>query len=188
MSTVEKIKRHFDPLEVCKGQFDDLKAAISVNMQTKRSNSGRDVNSLGLPEATSGETEASLRTIAEWDGDNLTISFVGRKGIKGIDEGYSPSEVRAEHGTVQNLYYELKPWARTKEARYGLPDKSINPWSVATNIWEKGTVLYRQGGGTEMMKGLLPEVVRNIEREFHLRLDKQAYNFIKAEIDDIFKI
>lgn len=187
MPDANKILDFFSPeqlINICEEEFAPLRDQIITNLQTKTRSSGKRVNSLDLPEETSGETAASLRTIAEQNNIGLIVSFVGRKGIRGIDEGTSPSEAKEEHGSVENLYYALKPWARDKEAKYGLDYKSINAWFAAKNIWEKGTVLYQEGGGTEIMKDLLPKAVERIDAKITDALDASIYQLLNKTILD----
>ena len=186
MSVTDDILNYFSPEElirICEEEFITLREQIIVNLQTKTRSSGKRVNSLGLPEETSGQTANSLQTIAEQNNIGLIVSFVGRKGIKGIDQGTSPEETHDEYGNIDNLYYALKPWAREKEAKYGLDQKSINAWFVAKNIWEKGTVLYQEGGGSEIMKDLLPPVIDNISQKLTEKLDTSIYQLLEKSIE-----
>lgn len=186
MSTVKDIQAYFSPdkiVKICEEEFDTLREQIITNLETKRTNSGAQVNSLGLPAYTTGETANSLRTIAEQNGIGLVVSFVGREGIQGIDKGYSPAEIHAEHGTVENLYYALKPWARAKESRYALTPNSINAWFVAQKLWEAGTVLYRQGGGTESITDLLQPTIERIDLRLTGVLDSTIYELLDKGIE-----
>lgn len=101
MPTIRQIEEVFSPeriITICEDEFGPLAEQIAFNIMTKRTNSGADVNALGLPEETTGATAESLKTIHESTNGGLTVSFVGRKGIKNIDEGSSPQDVQEEFG------------------------------------------------------------------------------------------
>lgn len=169
---------------LCREEFESLAQAIAHNMQTKTKNSGHDVNSLSLPEETSGDTARSLQTVVENHTDGFSVSFVGRKGIKGIDEGTSAQETQEEWGgSFESFYSAIKKWARLKESKYGLEFKSINEYWVAKNVWEKGTVLHREGGGTEVMKDLLPPMIERIDNRITAELGNSIYQLLDATIE-----
>lgn len=185
MKAVDDILKYFDPnkfVEICKQHFDDLKTQIVANIRTKTSTSGASVNSLGVPEWTSGSTASSLQTISEKSGSSVEISFVGRVGIAGIDKGYSPSEVQAQYSSFDSFLFAIERWAQAKEGIYGIED--IDAYSVAANVWSKGTTLYREGGGTEIMLSLLQPTVDNIEKSLYDMIDRSIYNMLTTILAD----
>lgn len=188
MNDVVRIQDFFSPeniINICEDEFQPLAEKIAFNMMTKTTNSGADVNSLGLPEETTGETAASLKTIYEEASGGLTVSFVGRPGIKSIDEGKSPQEVKAEFVSFDSFLQTIERWARAKESRWALAPQSIDAWSVASRVWDHGTVLYQEGGGTEIMKDLLPQAVNNIDFKLTESLSNAIYNVLSKQIDTL---
>lgn len=185
MSNVRRIEEFFSPerfLNICEDEFIPLAENISFNIMTKRTNSGSSVNSLGVPEETTGETGRSLKTIHNETNSGITISFVGRKGIKNIDEGSSPQDVQEEFGSFGAFKNAIERWARNKEARWYLEPRSINAYSVASNVWDHGNVLYQEGGGTEIMKDLLPEAVKKINNNITKEIRNSIYKLLESSI------
>ena len=186
MPTIRQIEEIFSPeriITICEDEFGPLAEQIAFNIMTKRTNSGADVNALGLPEETTGATAESLKTIHESTNGGLTVSFVGRKGIKNIDEGSSPQDVQEEFGSFGAFLNAIERWARAKESRWNLEPRSINAYGVASSVWENGTVVHQEGGGTEIMKDLLPEVVERISERITEELDTSIYKLLAATID-----
>lgn len=186
MTNVREIERFFSPdriLLLCEDEFTPLAEQIAFNIQTKRTNSGAEVNALGVPEETTGATAESLRTISEMGADGLVVSFVGRHNIKNIDEGSSPADIHEEFGSFESFLRSIETWAAAKEARWMLEPGQIDPYGVASSLWSHGSVLYQEGGGTEIMKYLLEPAVENINREFTEMLDETIYNLIDESID-----
>lgn len=186
MNDLRRIERFFSPerlIDICEDEFRPLAEQIAFNMMTKTSNSGADVNSLGLPEETTGATAESLRTTAELTNNGLIISFVGRKGIKSIDEGSSPSDIQQEFGSFAAFLNTIEKWARDKESRWFLEPGEINAYSAASHLWDRGTVLYQKGGGTEIIKDLLPEVVERIDKRLTEELDTSIYLLLDKTIE-----
>lgn len=186
MPTIRQIEEIFSPeriITICEYEFGPLAEQIAFNIMTKRTNSGADVNALGLPEETTGATTESLKTIHEATNGGLTVSFVGRKGIKNIDEGSSPQDVQEEFGSFEAFRNAIERWARVKESRWNLDPRSINAYGVASSVWDRGSVLYQEGGGTEIMKDLLPEVVDRISKKITEELDTSIYQLLDATIE-----
>jgi len=186
MPTIRQIEEIFSPeriITICEDEFGSLAEQIAFNIMTKRTNSGADVNALGLPEETTGATTESLKTIHESTNGGLTVSFVGRKGIKNIDEGSSPQDVQEEFGSFEAFRNAIERWARVKESRWNLDPRSINAYGVASSVWDHGSVLYQEGGGTEIMKDLLPEVVDRISKKITEELDTSIYQLLDATIE-----
>lgn len=186
MPTIRQIEEIFSPeriITICEGEFGSLAEQIAFNIMTKRTNSGADVNALNVPEETTGATAESLKTIHEATNGGLTVSFVGRKGIKNIDEGSSPQDVREEFGSFEAFRNAIERWARVKESRWNLDPRSINAYGVASSVWDRGSVLYQEGGGTEIMKDLLPEVVDRISKKITEELDTSIYQLLDATIE-----
>lgn len=186
MPTIQQIEEVFSPeriITICEDEFGPLAEQITFNIMTKRANSGADVNSLGVPEETTGATGESLKTIHETTNGGLTVSFVGRKGIKNIDEGSSPQDVQEEFGSFEAFKNAIEKWARAKEARWNLEPRSINAYGVASSVWDHGSVLHQEGGGTEIMKDLLPEVVERINEKITEELDTSIYQLLDATIE-----
>ena len=186
MPTIRQIEEIFSPeriITICEDEFGSLAEQIAFNIMTKRTNSGADVNALGLPEETTGATAESLKTIHEATNGGLTVSFVGRKGIKNIDEGSSPQDVQEEFGSFEAFRNAIERWARVKESRWNLDPRSINAYGVASSVWDRGSVLYQKGGGTEIMKDLLPEVVDRISKKITEELDTSIYQLLDATIE-----
>lgn len=186
MPTIRQIEEIFSPeriITICEDEFGSLAEQIAFNIMTKRTNSGADVNALGLPEETTGATTESLKTIHESTDGGLTVSFVGRKGIKNIDEGSSPQDVQEEFGSFEAFRNAIERWARVKESRWNLDPRSINAYGVASSVWDRGSVLYQEGGGTEIMKDLLPEVVDRISKKITEELDTSIYQLLDATIE-----
>ena len=186
MPTIRQIEEIFSPeriIAICKDEFGPLAEQIAFNIMTKRTNSGADVNALNVPEETTGATAESLKTIHESTNGGLTVSFVGRKGIKNIDEGSSPQDVQEEFGSFEAFRNAIERWARVKESRWNLDPRSINAYGVASSVWDRGSVLYQEGGGTEIMKDLLPEVVDRISKKITEELDTSIYQLLDATIE-----
>ncbi len=186
MPTIRQIEEIFSPeriITICEDEFGPLAEQIAFNIMTKRTNSGADVNALNVPEETTGATAESLKTIHEATNGGLTVSFVGRKGIKNIDEGSSPQDVREEFGSFEAFRNAIERWARVKESRWNLDPRSINAYGVASSVWDRGSVLYQEGGGTEIMKDLLPEVVDRISKKITEELDTSIYQLLDATIE-----
>ncbi|WP_304323493.1 hypothetical protein [Phocaeicola plebeius] len=186
MPTIRQIEEIFSPeriITICEDEFGPLAEQIAFNIMTKRTNSGADVNALNVPEETTGATAESLKTIHEATNGGLTVSFVGRKGIKNIDEGSSPQDVQEEFGSFEAFRNAIERWARVKESRWNLDPRSINAYGVASSVWDHGSVLYQKGGGTEIMKDLLPEVVDRISKKITEELDTSIYQLLDATIE-----
>lgn len=186
MRQIKQIEEIFNPerfILACEDEFSELAERISFNIMTKKTNSGADVNSLGVPEETTGETAESLKTVHEMAGGVLTVSFVGRGNIKNIDEGISPQDVQEEFGSFEAFKNAIERWARAKEARWGLERDSINAHGVASSVWDHGSVLYQEGGGTEIMQDLLPESVDRISKRITEELDSAIYQLLDTTIE-----
>lgn len=186
MPTIRQIEEIFSPeriITICEDEFGPLADQISFNIMTKRTNSGADVNALGVPEETTGVTAESLKTIHEATNGGLTVSFVGRRGIKNIDEGSSPQEVQEEFGNFGAFLNVIERWARSKEARWNLDPRSINAYGVASSVWDHGSVLHQEGGGTEIMKDLLPPTIKRISERITEELDTSIYQLLDATIE-----
>ena len=185
MDNVDKILRYFEPerfIEVCRSRFDELRTQIVANMQTKATTSGKRVNSLDVPEWATGATAASLQTQAEQDNDGFEAAFVGRKGIAGVDRGYSAGEVQAQYASFEAFLAAIERWAQAKEGIYGIEE--IDAYAVAANVWSNGTILYREGGGTEIMQELLQPAVDDIDRQLTERLDRSVFTMLNETISD----
>lgn len=130
-----------------------------------------------------GATAESLKTIHESTNGGLTVSFVGRKGIKNIDEGSSPQDVQEEFGSFGAFLNAIERWARAKESRWNLEPRSINAYGVASSVWDHGNVLHQEGGGTEIMKDLLPPTIERISKRITEELDTSIYKLLDATID-----
>lgn len=167
---------------IAREEFDKLTQEIAENIRTKTSNSGNEVNSLGLPEETTGATAASLQTVVEHTSDGFEIAFVGRKGIKGIDDGYSPDEVQDEWPSFEAFWDAIEKWARAKESKYGLEFKSIDDYNVASHVWQYGTVLNQYGGGTEIMRDKLQPAIDRIDERITAVIDNSIYELLDEMI------
>lgn len=186
MDTSKQIEAFFAQdrfMSICEDEFIPLGEQIAFNIMTKTTNSGADVNSLGLPEETTGETAESLKTISENTKDGFSVSFVGRANIKNIDEGSSPADIQEQFGSFESFLNSIERWARAKESRWMLEPGSIDAYRAASSIWDHGTALYQEGGGTEIMKDLLPQVVDNIIQKVTTEIDNAIYNLLDATID-----
>lgn len=156
---------------MCRTALEELSERIAQNIIYNKTNSGNAVNSVGEPAHTTGDTVSSLQVITEQTDEGFSIALVGRKGIMNIDRGNPPAKDSGEFSSFNSFYYAIKEWARAKEGRYGLPDKSINAYFVAKKVWELGGVLYRAGGGTETIQDLIPEAVETISQNANNMLD-----------------
>lgn len=186
MDRISQINDFFSPqkyVEICEANFSKLAEQITVNIQTKTSNSGAQVNALGLPEYTTGQTSESLKTVYEQTDNGFEVSFVGRHNIKNIDKGSSPADVQEEFGSFSSFLNAIEHWANAKEARYGLKQGAINPYVVANRVWNLGSILYREGGGTEVMEDLLQPVIDNINQQITEELDNGIYKWLDATIE-----
>lgn len=186
MSTLQRIEDYFSPellIALCEDEFGPLAEQIAFNMQTKRTTSGARVNALDLPAETTGATAASLHTQTETTSEGFTVSFVGRRGIAALDEGQSPQQVQEAFGSFEAFLAAIERWARAKESRWMLSPGEIDAYGVASNIWDKGTVLYSDGGGTEIMKELLPPVMERISAKVTEVLDETIYKLLDATIE-----
>lgn len=186
MPGIRQIEQVFSPerlIVICEDEFGPLAERIAFNLMTKRTDSGADVNSLGLPEETTGATAESLKTVHESRGDGLTVSFVGRKGIRNIDEGSSPQDVQEEFGSFGAFLNVIERWARAKEARWNLEPGEISAYGVAANVWDHGSVLHQEGGGTEIMKDLLPPVIGRISEKITGEIGSSIYQLLDETIE-----
>lgn len=183
---ISKIENFFNPerlVAICNEELSTLKEQVTINLQTKRTNSGKNVNSMNVPEETTGATADSMASQVESNAGGFTVSFVGRHNIKNIDEGNSPQDAQEEFGSFESFYQNIKQWARDKEARYGLEFKSINAYWAAKKLWEEGSILYRSGGGTEIIKDLLPQTVDNIDKRITEVIDTSIYEMLETTIE-----
>lgn len=186
MDRIRQIDDFFSPqkfIDICEDQFASLAEQIAFNIMTKKRNSGASVNYLDVPEETTGRTAESLKTVHESTADGLTVSFVGRKNIKNIDKGSSPEDVHAEFGSYESFLSEIETWARAKESRWGFEPGSINAAGVASTIWDRGSVLYQEGGGSEIMGDFLPPVIESINQQITEELDDSIYRLLDSTIE-----
>ena len=168
MDRIDKILRYFDPqrfIEVCEARFDTLRTQVVANLQTKTGSSGKRVNSLGVPEWATGATAASLQTQVEQNDDGFEAAFVGRQGIAGVDGGRSAGDVQAQYASFDAFLLAIERWAQAKEGLYG-------------------TVLYREGGGTEILFDLLQPAVDDIDRQLSEQLDRSVFTMLNETISD----
>ena len=185
MDRIDKILRYFDPqrfIEVCEARFDTLRTQVVANLQTKTGSSGKRVNSLGVPEWATGATAASLQTQVEQNDDGFEAAFVGRQGIAGVDGGRSAGDVQAQYASFDAFLLAIERWAQAKEGLYGIEE--IDAYAVAANVWSKGTVLYREGGGTEILFDLLQPAVDDIDRQLSEQLDRSVFTMLNETISD----
>ena len=185
MDRIDKILRYFDPqrfLEVCEARVDTLRTQVVANLQTKTGSSGKRVNSLGVPEWATGATAASLQTQVEQNDDGFEAAFVGRQGIAGVDGGRSAGDVQAQYASFDAFLLAIERWAQAKEGLYGIEE--IDAYAVAANVWSKGTVLYREGGGTEILFDLLQPAVDDIDRQLSEQLDRSVFTMLNETISD----
>lgn len=91
--------------------------------------------------------------------------------------------MREEFGSFEAFRNAIERWARVKESRWNLDPRSINAYGVASSVWDHGSVLYQEGGGTEIMKDLLPEVVDRISKKITEELDTSIYQLLDATIE-----
>lgn len=187
MAAVSSILGYFSPerlASICSEEFELAAQQIRENIATKNTNSGRAVNSLGLPEETTGESAASIHTLFEHEADGFTVGLVGRKGIWSLDKGQSPAEVQFQFSGFWDCVETMKKWAHAKEVRYGLAPRSINAYSVASNIWQKGTILYREGGGQEIVRDPLDPAMQRISERISVELDTSIYQLLDMTVDN----
>lgn len=185
MADLRAITEYFNEdkfVTIAREEFDKLTQEIVENLRTKTTNSGNVVNSLGLPEETTGTTAASLQTVVEHNGGGFEIAYVGRKGIKGIDDGYSPDEVQDEWPSFEAFWDAIEKWARAKESKYGLEFKSIDDYNVASQVWDHGTVLFQYGGGTEIMRDKLQPTLDRIDERITAIIDNSIYELLDEMI------
>lgn len=185
MSTVSQIEDFFSPqklIDICEANFRPLSDKIKLNIRLNTTNSGKPVNSLGLPAETTGASAESLRTESESIAGGYMVSFVGRENIANLDRGSSPQDVKQEFGSFESFLVAIGNWARAKEARYGMPNGVINDYNVASTVWEKGTVLYQAGGGTETISELLPPVLEEIDKQVAEELSDAVYKLLESSI------
>ena len=91
--------------------------------------------------------------------------------------------MQEEFGSFGAFLNAIERWARAKESRWNLEPRSINAYGVASSVWDHGNVLHQEGGGTEIMKDLLPEVVERISERITEELDTSIYKLLDATID-----
>lgn len=186
MDSIRQIEDFFSPqrfIDICEDHFTPLAEQIAFNIMTKKSNSGASVNALDVPEETTGETAESLKTVHEITSAGLAVSFVGRKNINNIDKGSSPEDVHADFGSFESFLSAIETWARAKESRWGFEPGSINAHGVASAVWERGSVLYQEGGGSEIMSDLLPPVIDSISQQITEELSNSAYRLLNTIIE-----
>ncbi len=153
MATVD-IQNIFDWEAILSKADELLEARVEViqeNIRSKTSNNGARLNYLGLPSETTGKSSASVQSFVEPIDDGWTMGIIGGEGIQRLDTGNSAEAARSEYGTFSKFYYVIKDWARTKESKYGLSSGSINAFWVAKKVWDEGGVLWRSGGGAEIL-------------------------------------
>ena len=155
--------------------------AISIRSDSSRC-AKRGSNSLGVPEWATGATAASLQTQVEQNDDGFEVAFVGRQGIAGVDEGYSSGDVQAQYASFDAFLLAIERWAQAKEGLYGIEE--IDAYAVAANVWSKGTVLYREGGGTEILFDLLQPAVDDIDRQLSEQLGRSVFTMLNETISD----
>lgn len=185
MDNANEILNYFSPerfVEVCRTRFDTLRTQVVANIQTKTTTGGKKVNSLDVPEWTTGATAASLQTLVEQDNAGFEVAFVGRKGISSIDDGSSAGEVQAQYASFAAFLQAIERWAQAKEGIYGIDD--IDAYAVAANVWSKGTILYREGGGTEILLELLQPAVDDIDKQLTEQLDRSVYTMLNEKLND----
>lgn len=150
MPTIRQIEEVFSPeriITICEDEFGPLAEQIAFNIMTKRTTAAPMSTLWDFRRKRPGATAESLKTIHESTNGGLTVSFVGRKGIKNIDEGSSPQDVQEEFGSFGAFLNAIERWARAKESRWNLEPRSINAYGVASSVWDHGNVLHQEGGG-----------------------------------------
>ena len=125
---------------------------------------------------------AALQTQVEQNDDGFEAAFVGRQGIAGVDEGRSAGDVQAQYASFDAFLLAIERWAQAKEGLYGIEE--IDAYAVAANVWSKGTVLYREGGGTEILFDLLQPAVDDIDRQLSEQLDRSVFTMLNETISD----
>lgn len=187
MAAVSSIFDYFSPQRlatICSEEFELAAQQIRANIATKNTNNGRAVNSLGLPEETTGESAASIQTLFEHAADGFSVTLAGRKGIWGLDKGQSPAQVQFQFSNFWDCVETMKKWSHAKEARYGLAPRSINAYSVASNIWQKGTILYREGGGQEILRDPLDPAMQRISERISEELNTSIYQLMDMTVEN----
>lgn len=129
-----------------------------------------------------GATAASLQTQVEQNDDGFEAAFVGRQGIAGVDGGRSAGDVQAQYASFDAFLLAIERWAQAKEGLYGIEE--IDAYAVAANVWSKGTVLYREGGGTEILFDLLQPAVDDIDRQLSEQLGRSVFTMLNETISD----
>ena len=103
-------------------------------------------------------------------------------GIAGVDGGRSAGDVQAQYASFDAFLLAIERWAQAKEGLYGIEE--IDAYAVAANVWSKGTVLYREGGGTEILFDLLQPAVDDIDRQLSEQLDRSVFTMLNETISD----
>ena len=167
---------------MCEARFDTLRTQVVANLQTKTGSSGKRVNSLGVPEWATGATAASLQTQVEQNDDGFEAAFVGGRGSPASTGDVLRAMCR--RNTPPSMLFSLRSsdGRRPKRGLYGIEE--IDAYAVAANVWSKGTVLYREGGGTEILFDLLQPAVDDIDRQLSEQLDRSVFTMLNETISD----
>lgn len=165
-------------IEICEKEFVSLKDRISDNIRNKKSNSGKDLNVFLQPAATTGETENSMSTLVEDSGNGFSVSFVGASHIGALDKGKSPEEVHQEFSSREEFSAAMEAWFKHKYERYG-----TRPKRRGMDVWEFGTTLYQQGGGTETVHDEVEASMERINEQITAELDNSLYELLKTTVN-----
>lgn len=177
-ATIDKMFNKGGIVALCEREFATLKERITDNIRNKKQNSGHDLNVFLEPAATTGATEQSLGTVIEETGDGFSIAFVGASHLGALDKGKSPDELHQEFGSREAFYAAMAEWGRHKEQKYG-----HQPVLKGMDVWNQGTTLYQQGGGTETVRVEVEAAVERINEQLGEILDKSLYEFLQTNVN-----
>lgn len=170
--------------EICHDEFEQAIEQMRQNIRNNTTNSHKQVNSLGLPASTTGETEESLH-IEEDESNGLSVSIVGRDHIRNIDTGSSPEDIHSEYPSFEAFEDVIEEYAANKERRYFLDDGAIDATGMAVSLWNDGSKLYKEGGGTESLREPAENAANRIIERVTPELDRTIHDAIEIQLYDL---
>lgn len=113
-------------------------------------------------QVASGKTIQSMKVNVDGDSGEL----VGRKRFFNLEQGEPPWKNAATITKVPKSFNDtIQQWITEK----GL---NLNSWAVAYKIIKQGTMLYREGGRTDIYSNEIPKTVENIGKRILVIYDQ----------------
>lgn len=108
----------------------------------------------------SGATEQSIHEQA--DGETLIVW--GRKDFHNLEKGISPQESKAVN--FQQLKANIYRWSKYLPLSFENNKKRYSfAWNVSNKQNELGSLLFRQGGRTDIYSSEIPELYDNLQKQ-----------------------